>query len=293
MHGFSVVLSQSPACATPADAAIPANRAADDTRQRSRGAIVSSGRAFARRRGVACIRPDFTTHVAAVVVQSRALRARARDHRRRAAQDDLERASMNETRERPLLLLGSASPRRREILAQLGLPFRVLVAPADEDPVDGETPERYLARVVDNKLAAVCSAARGLDDAAAVVVADTSVIVDGAVLGKPVDVSDAARMLRLLAGRAHEVKTRFAIAETATARVLHAETVTTRVVFRAIDDEEVVFYASTGEGLDKAGAYAVQGLGAAFVARIEGSYTNVVGLPACELWVALGRLGLR
>lgn len=191
------------------------------------------------------------------------------------------------------IVLGSGSPRRREILAQLGVPFVVHKAEADESVREGEPAADYLVRVVSAKLAEVSST---LPDALtgtarAILVADTSVVVDGTIFGKPENALHAARMLEALSGRAHEVRTRFAIADASSA-VLHAETVVTRVAFRALDARAIAAYVATGEGVDKAGGYAVQGRGAAIVSRIEGSYTNVVGLPACELAVALERLGL-
>jgi septum formation protein len=193
------------------------------------------------------------------------------------------------------LLLASASPRRREILETLGVPVRVLPASVDETVRVGESPRDYLARVVDDKLAAASLLASDdprADGVAGVLVADTSVIVDARILGKPVDEADARAMLRLLSGRAHEVWTRFALRSCAVGAPTFAETVVTRVVFRALDAGEIDGYAASGEGLDKAGAYAVQGLGAFAVARIEGSYANVVGLPACEVVAALRRAGL-
>jgi len=200
------------------------------------------------------------------------------------------------------ILLGSGSPRRREILQNLRVPFVVHVAGADESTREGEGPAPYLERVVEAKLAAVAAVfgegsrvlvAEDVRTTAAVLVADTSVIDDGTILGKPTSTAHAESMIARLAGRTHEVWTRFAIGSTESpARVLHAETVITRVMFRALSAEQVRAYAESGEGADKAGAYAVQGLGAALVARIEGSYTNVVGLPACEVMVALESLGL-
>jgi septum formation protein len=186
------------------------------------------------------------------------------------------------------LLLGSASPRRREILTTLGLPLRVVSLDVDERVLPGERPEDYLARIVASKLAAAAPFAEG---AGGVLVADTSVILDGASIGKPSDEAHARKMLRDLAGREHEVWTRFAIAPPQ-AGAAHAETVRTRVFFRPLDDDEIAAYAATGEGQDKAGAYAIQGIGAFAVARIEGSYSNVVGLPACEVIAALRALGL-
>jgi septum formation protein len=199
------------------------------------------------------------------------------------------------------LVLGSGSPRRREILTSLRVPHVVLAGQADEAVHDAEPAPAYLARVTRAKLDAVARAlpAELRARARAILVADTSVIVDGAILGKPADAHEAAQMIGLLAGRAHEVMTRFAIARvsaagSANASVVpdHEETVTTRVTFRALTPREIRAYAESGEGLDKAGGYAVQGLGAALVPKLEGSYTNVVGLPACEVFLALGKLGL-
>lgn len=201
----------------------------------------------------------------------------------------------------PSILLGSGSPRRREILANLRIAFVVHVAPADETIHEGEDPAAYLERVVVAKLQAVAEvygpasvAPAEVRATSAVLVADTSVIDDGAILGKPADADEAEVMIARLAGRTHEVWTRFAIGRvTGTAvAVVHAETVITRVTFRALTPARIRAYAESGEGLDKAGGYAVQGLGAGIVARVEGSYTNVVGLPACELLVALEGLGL-
>jgi septum formation protein len=193
------------------------------------------------------------------------------------------------------LLLGSGSPRRREILTNLGVPFVVHVANADESTREGEDAASYLERIVRAKLAAVRDSLPAAERGAisAVLVADTSVIDDGAILGKPADAAEATSMITRLAGRTHEVWTRFAIgAAERDGRVLHEETVITRVTFRPLSAEHVRRYVESGEGIDKAGAYAVQGLGSGIVARVEGSYTNVVGLPACEVIVALEGLGL-
>lgn len=194
------------------------------------------------------------------------------------------------------LLLASGSPRRREILTTLGIAAIAAPVDVDEAVLPGESPEHYLARVVASKLEAACARLAAHPPAhapGAVLVADTSVIDDGAILGKPASPDEAAEMIARLAGHTHEVWTRFAIGAPETpARVLHAETVTTRVTFRPLTAEQVRAYVATGEGTDKAGAYAVQGRGAALVSRIDGSYTNVVGLPACEVAVALESLGL-
>ncbi len=199
----------------------------------------------------------------------------------------------------PRLLLGSGSPRRREILANLRVPFVVHVAGADETIHEGEGPAGYLERIALAKLAAVAAVyapSSGAPDdvraTSAVLVADTSVIDGTAILGKPADADEAEAMIARLAGRMHEVWTRFAIGRVPALSVVHEETVITRVTFRPLTPARIRAYAESGEGLDKAGGYAVQGLGAGIVARIDGSYTNVVGLPACELMVALERLGL-
>jgi septum formation protein len=193
----------------------------------------------------------------------------------------------------PLIVLGSASPRRREILASLDVPHTVLVAEVDEDVLPSEAPDAYLTRVVRAKLAAVRAALSPelRATARAILVADTSVLVDDAILGKPADAADALRMITLLAGRTHEVHTRFALASVDDGGPVHEETVATKVTFRALTPARAQAYASSGEGMDKAGGYAVQGLGAALVSRIDGSYSNVVGLPACEVSVALEELG--
>jgi septum formation protein len=193
------------------------------------------------------------------------------------------------------LVLGSASPRRREMISWLGVPFVVRTADVDESTHAGEEPHAYLARVTLAKLDAV--RALDLGPAAGVLVADTMVVApDGplprAVLGKPADEAEAREMIERLAGATHEVSTRFALAEAAReAPVAHVETVTARVRFRAVSREEAEAYARTGEGKDKAGGYAVQGRAAAFVSAVEGSYTTVIGLPLSEVVVAMRALG--
>jgi nucleoside triphosphate pyrophosphatase len=190
------------------------------------------------------------------------------------------------------LVLGSNSPRRREILTNVRVPFVVAAANADEDVGAGESADAYLARVVRAKLDAVriVLPAELAARCACILVADTTVVLGGEILGKPADVADAERMIARLAGRTHDVKTRFLIAA-ASGAPLHEETVTTEVTFRPLSSEQARAYAVSGEGLDKAGGYAVQGLGSALVSRVAGSYTNVVGLPACEVVVALVSLG--
>ncbi|HVY27659.1 MAG TPA: Maf family protein [Polyangiaceae bacterium] len=189
------------------------------------------------------------------------------------------------------LVLGSGSPRRREIISALGLPFEVLAADIDEEHRAGETPLAYLERIAAEKLAAVRTRV-GDRPFGAILVADTTVVIDGDVLGKPVDVEDAARLFGRIAGRVHSVYTRYAIGLPGKGGASCAHTVETQVHIRAVDADEIRAYAATGEGLDKAGAYAAQGIGSFFIERVVGSYSNVVGLPACEVLADLRALGL-
>lgn len=181
------------------------------------------------------------------------------------------------------------------MIAMLGVPFVVRTADIDESMRSGETPRAYLERIAQGKLEAVRARAgtEGAGETAGILVADTVVIApDGGVLGKPGDDEEARAMIERLADATHEVSTRFLLAGSAgTAPTVHAQTVTTRVTFRALRPEEARAYAATGEGRDKAGAYAVQGRASVFVERIEGSYSGVVGLPLCEVVVALRAVG--
>jgi septum formation protein len=201
--------------------------------------------------------------------------------------------TMQIDRERPLLLV-SASPRRRELLAAIGIPLAVGSVAVDEAIGADESPSSYLHRIVRAKLSAALddedlSVARARS--AAMLVADTIVVLDDEILGKPRDEADARAMTARLAGRAHQVHTRFALALPADDRA-HVETVVTQVWFRRLDRAQIARYASTGEGMDKAGAYAIQGIGAMLVSRIEGSHSNVVGLPLAEVTEALVALGV-
>ena len=189
------------------------------------------------------------------------------------------------------LVLGSGSPRRREIVSALGLPFQVLAADIDEAVRPGEPALLYLERIAAEKLAGVRARLGGAAHAA-ILVADTSVVVDGDVLGKPTDVEDAVRLFTRIVGRVHSVYTRYAIGVAGGSGVSVARTVETHVHIRGAGADEIRAYASTGEGLDKAGAYAAQGIGSFFIERVVGSYSNVVGLPACEVLVDLRALGL-
>jgi septum formation protein len=192
------------------------------------------------------------------------------------------------------LLLGSQSPRRKDILESLRIPFTVLPADVPEHVEPGETPAGYLERIVDIKLSAV---ARRVNQSprpfSAILVADTVVVLGTAILGKPSDIEDAVRLLTDLCGRSHQVITRYAVAGRAPFdRAMLARSVCTEVTLRAASPAQIRRYAESGEGLDKAGAYAAQGLGAFLIERVQGSYTSVVGLPAAELVADLGALGL-
>jgi len=173
----------------------------------------------------------------------------------------------------------------------MGLPIRIEPADIPEDVALGEQPLDYVSRIVAEKLSAV--AARVAAPFSAILVADTVVVVDGQVLGKPRDTADAASLLRRIVGRTHFVYTRYAISIADAPGVIRAaHTVSTEVSLRAASEDEITRYAASGEGLDKAGAYAAQGLGAFLIQRIVGSYSNVVGLPACEVVLDLRALGL-
>jgi septum formation protein len=178
------------------------------------------------------------------------------------------------------LTLASGSPRRRELLAYLGLPFDILAPDVDETPLAAEQPSAYVERVARAKAEAV--------DGEIVIAADTTVVLDGTIMGKPVNPADATRMLRALSGRDHEVLTAVAVKARGSVAVTIVRTV---VTMTPIDDEEIKWYVATGEPLDKAGAYALQGAGGIFVARLEGSASNVVGLPLAELMALLHASG--
>lgn len=174
----------------------------------------------------------------------------------------------------PRLILASASPRRAEILTSLGIPFTVDPADVDETPRPGETPDQTAARLASAKAAAVAQRHPG----APILAADTLVVLDGAVLGKPVDDADAARMLSRLSGREHRVVTGVCLRADAGPGTTLVEW--SRVRFAPLSEDEIRWYVATAEPREKAGAYAVQGLGARFIEGIEGSFTNVMGLPA-------------
>ena len=181
----------------------------------------------------------------------------------------------------------------KDILSGLGIPLRVSPADVDETPSPAESPAQYLDRVVESKLARVAELVAPDASYAGVLVADTVVVVDDRILGKPGSLAEARGLLGLLVGRTHRVDTRYAISRAACpSRAAAVRSVQTFVTMRCATGAEIARYAATGEGRDKAGAYAAQGIGAFLIERIEGSYTNVVGLPACEVIADLGQLGL-
>jgi septum formation protein len=172
------------------------------------------------------------------------------------------------------IVLASASPRRREFLEKLGLAFETVAPKLDETLLPGENPQAYVERLARAKAAA------GVAEGAVSIGADTAVVVDGQVLGKPSDPEDTLRMLRLLSGDWHEVITAVCVASAADAA--DVVSVRTRVKFAAMSPAQIEWLARSGDGDDKAGAYAIQGLAGAFIERIEGSVSNVVGLPLAE-----------
>jgi septum formation protein len=186
------------------------------------------------------------------------------------------------------IVLASGSPRRRELLASVGLSFTVVPSCASEEVLPGESAEEHVVRLSLAKAREV--AARPEVCGRWFIGSDTVVVRDGEILGKPADAGDAARMLRSLSGRSHRVLSGYAIVDRNN-EVVVAEAVSTLVRFRELTETEIAGYIASGEPFDKAGAYAIQGLGAFMVRGIEGSYTNVVGLPLCEVVEALQRAG--
>jgi septum formation protein len=184
------------------------------------------------------------------------------------------------------IVLASASPRRKELLESAGLVFTVVPSDIPEEPLPGELPVDHVIRLALGKAKAAVSLAPGRY----YIGADTIVVCDGEIMGKPVDEADAVRMLRKLSGIPHEVVTGFAVYDRERDDAL-VDAITTRVFFKPLRDEEIQAYVATGCPMDKAGAYAIQGGAAHMVQKIDGSYTNVVGLPLCEVVETLGRLG--
>jgi len=184
------------------------------------------------------------------------------------------------------IILASASPRRQELLKGLGIKFDVIPSGVNEDALDGETPRGHVLRLSKDKSFAVSQN----NPDAWVLGADTAVIIDGEVLGKPGTQKEARIMLKKLSGREHRVITGFTIVNKST-DVIISDAVESSVLFKNILEDEMIWYVKTEETYDKAGGYAVQGMAAFFVREIHGSYTNVIGLPLMEVVMALRRVG--
>lgn len=199
---------------------------------------------------------------------------------------------------RPMIYLASRSPRRRELLKQIGVTFEIVLLredekrgpDVDETPHPGEKPDVYALRVASAKaeLAAHYMGRRSLP-ARPVLAADTTVVCDDRIIGKPADRDDAAAILKRLSGRQHEVVSAVAMARGE--RIERAVSIS-KVWFRELGDEEIRRYAATGEPMDKAGAYAIQGRAAVFATRVEGSYSGIMGLPLAETAELMRRLGI-
>lgn len=178
-----------------------------------------------------------------------------------------------------MLILASSSPRRQELLAQTGLRFTVAPANINEDLLPNESAAAYVQRLAEEKAQAIWNANQAtdsVDDPLVVLGADTCVVCDGRILGKPTDTADARRMLELLSGRTHAVLTGLAVISSGK---IARDVEITQVTFNQLNDREIAQYIASGEPLDKAGAYAIQGYAARWIPRIEGCYFNVVGLP--------------
>ncbi len=184
------------------------------------------------------------------------------------------------------VILASQSPRRRELLSLVGIEHEVQPADIDETPWPNEAPVPHTERLARGKAAVI--AARAPD--AFVIAADTIVVIDGAILGKPIDIPDARAMVRRLSGRTHEVCTAMAVAM---GDRIESAVVTVKVRFRELDDDTITRYVNTGEPMDKAGAYGIQGFGATIVEHIEGDYFAVMGLSLVTVVQLAERLGVR
>ena len=184
-----------------------------------------------------------------------------------------------------MLVVASASPRRQELLRNAGIPFDVQPAHIPEDPRPGEQAKDFAERLAREKALAVAKQ-RPQD---VVLGADTVVVVDGQILGKPTDSADAARILRMLSGREHQVITGVCVVANGQSSVASE---TTAVTMSEISENEIADYVAAGEPMDKAGAYAIQGIASRWIPRIEGDYSNVVGLPVALVWRLLRDNGL-
>lgn len=185
----------------------------------------------------------------------------------------------------PTVVLASASPRRRALLSQIGVAADVRPADIDESVLLGESPARYVARLAQAKAAAVAACCPGR----VVLAADTAIAFEGAILGKPAAAEEAVTMLTALSGKTHDVLTGTAIVYD---DKRHWNVVSTQVRMRRLSAQQIDSYVATGEPLDKAGSYGIQGLGAVLIDSLSGSYSNVVGLPLAETADLLKRVGI-
>jgi septum formation protein len=185
------------------------------------------------------------------------------------------------------LILASASPRRADLLREAGIDVEIQPANVDEDVAPHELPEAYVRRVAEAKARAIS----GREPGRLVLAADTAVVVDGEILGKPAGSEDAARMLRLLSGRTHQVVSGVCLLKDHE-RVVETVVEVSTVEFAVLSSAEIAWYVGSGESMDKAGGYGIQGLASRFVTRIEGSYSNVVGLPIAVVYRMCTEAGL-
>jgi septum formation protein len=187
----------------------------------------------------------------------------------------------------PPIYLASQSPRRRELLQQIGVEFEVISVDVDESVLVGESAEHYTLRVAKNKAQAGWQASPASQRP--VLGADTAVVVDGKILGKPKDLAAATEMLEMLSGRRHQVYSAVALC---TQQGMTSKLCISEVSFAALSSSQIADYIATGEGVDKAGSYAVQGLAAMFIERINGSYSGIMGLPLRETVLLLEQVGV-
>ncbi len=185
------------------------------------------------------------------------------------------------------IILASASPRRKDLLAQIGLNFEIIIPQVDESCLDDELPIDFVKRLSLDKANAV----NKKHPDATIIAADTAVVVDQHILGKPANHDEAFNYLQLLKNRGHQVYTGYSILNTQSQTAI-TRAICTDVYFRDLSDDEINWYIATGEPFDKAGAYAIQGIAGAFITHISGSHTNVIGLPLAEVYSDLKSLGL-
>lgn len=185
------------------------------------------------------------------------------------------------------IILASTSPRRKELLQSVGIKFEVVAPLSDESLLLSENPKDYALRLASEK---AISVSQNLEGDFLVIGADTVVVVDDEILGKPSNVEGARAILSKISGREHHVLTAFSISKPKNT-IMHSEVVDTKVRVKTLEPDEIEGYIKTGEPMDKAGAYGIQGIGSFLIKGIEGSYTNVVGLPLVEVLEALKKLG--